>query len=84
MKLCKDCKWCRPTALGWTRWVCESPRRAQVLGNKLAMLIEGPAARTNTWPFCEQQREDRRPMCWLMGTCGRHARWFEPKEQSDA
>ena len=68
MKLCIDCKWCEK---GWTAH-CVAPQNTKitpVTGDKYYR-----------WTFCDNQRDDSLIVAWVLRTCGRRARWFEPKE----
>ncbi|MDW3683927.1 hypothetical protein RA280_19695 [Cupriavidus sp. CV2] len=63
MKQCKDCKHYRPE----TGFDDPTGEFAQC------------AAPKDRWKFVDHNREDRFPLDILMCSCGRRARWFEPK-----
>lgn len=70
MTLCVDCKHCFKTA--WDTYRCQAPQNRDgdlVGGNDKFM-----------WILCETHRADGIISSFIFKTCGKRARWFEPKE----
>lgn len=72
MKFCKDCIHSIEISLGV--FECESPRAYTKVD-----IVDGTQSKGHD--FCCDHREDGILASWINGTCGKSARWFEPKEE---
>lgn len=81
LKLCKDCKWCELN-IRTDHSECKAPQNItqeksepDLVTGKIIEIAISPR-----WKFCAHHRGKSRYGAWELGFCGRHARWFEPKE----
>ncbi len=73
VKLCRDCKWCEGAG---SFAKCRAPA-----GRKRTVQRTGFEERNEyaKWKYCDIQREDAFILAYVMGSCGKQARWWERK-----
>jgi len=71
VKLCKDCKWMEnPGEFA----ACTHPKQKRKDFGMTGFEIEW-----RRWKYCSLQRQEGIFDRYLMGTCGKGGRWWEPK-----
>ncbi len=77
---CKDCKWSRGSEFsGLKEYIeCVCP---EVPKNTTINYATGTTTKKPWLESCSVLRQDNWFSARLLGTCGKGARWFEPKEQ---
>ena len=68
MKLCKDCKHCKYDQ-------CDAPKNL----NHIDRVSGGTKRR---WSSCSLHLEDGVLTSFMLKTCGKRGRWFEPKDDT--
>lgn len=71
-KPCKDCKWMKLDDTDNLRFMeCHHPKNRELEYSLCEYKLR--------FKYCSTQREDGFPDCNIFKTCGKKARWFEPK-----
>lgn len=77
MRLCKDCKYSEQDAIDkkLNFYRCIAPQNMEKPD-----AVDG--SQKPRWKWCDLHRKEGRFLSFVLRTCGRRGRWFEPKEGS--
>ena len=78
IKLCKDCKWCEPKIMSSGEAVYDYAKCSHPLGKTKDPVTGALVAADFT--YCSSHRG--RDMGYAFASCGRSAKWFEPKQEA--